>query len=241
MNQLLKVSEIIEKYSYAKGYLCYKILMEELKNLDFNKVIKDPVDRMISEKKVESNFTFNAKQVFLTYNHTEGISKENFVSALKDKLGNYLNSYLIAQEKKGNNFHTHIYLTLSKRKCVSRQSYFDLTFVIKGKLETKSAYVEAIYNDPVAVVYYIKKSDSVPLTNMLLENGRVLTKREEKIDYLCRNKNTEEIWNYLNNDPEFENDIITRNKNFYNKIDNKIFIDKSPIKNTSNINKRFII
>ena len=57
---------------------------------------------------------------------------------------------------------------------------------------------------------------------MLLENGRVLTKREEKIDYLCRNKETEEIWNYLNNDPEFENDIIRRNKNFYDEIDNKI-------------------
>jgi len=85
MNELLKVSEILEKYSYAKDYLCHKILMEELKDLDVNMVMKDPVDRMISEKRVQSNFTFHARQVFLTYNHTEGISKENFVAALKDK------------------------------------------------------------------------------------------------------------------------------------------------------------
>jgi hypothetical protein len=236
----LTVEEIIAKYSYAEGYLCYRILMDEIKDLLPSFEMKDPVNRMISQKKVMSDFTFHATRVFLTYNYTKHISKEEFLGALKDKFGKEMVTYLIVEEVKAGNDHTHMYLTFCKRKRVSRESFFDLSFVTNGQLETKSAYIQNVYNDSVAVVNYVKKWDKNPLTNMLLENGRVIKKRQEKIDYLCRNKKSEEVWDYINNDSEFEADITTRNENLYKEIDSKISFYQNRNKNESDQSKKLL-
>ena len=55
----LKVGEIKSKYTYAKDYLCYKILMKELKDLDDEYLFEAPVERIISEKKVKSVYKIN--------------------------------------------------------------------------------------------------------------------------------------------------------------------------------------
>ena len=54
--KILRVSQIRGKYQYAKGYLCHKILMEELDCLDDEDTMRDPQSRMISEKKGSYNF-----------------------------------------------------------------------------------------------------------------------------------------------------------------------------------------
>lgn len=170
----LTKKEIEKKYAYAKGYLCHKILMEELEGLEEDEKMRDPRLRMISEKKVMSNNSWYAYKLFLTYTHTKGISKEEFLSAIKGKFKDNLTSYLIVEEGNGENRHIHMFLTFGIRKRIGSADYFDLSFVLNGKLVKKQAWIENVYNDEMGVVFYFRKQDDSPLTNMLLENGRIL-------------------------------------------------------------------
>lgn len=130
MEKMLTVSQVIEKYWYAKNYLCFKILMDELKKFDENKLIKDRCDRMISEKKVMCNNSWYAHKIFLTYTHTKEISKEEFLSAIKAKFKENLTSYLIVEEGNSWDRHIHMFLTFGTRKRIGSADYFDLSFVL---------------------------------------------------------------------------------------------------------------
>jgi hypothetical protein len=116
--KILTVSQIRRKYQYAKGYLCHKILMEELDWLDDEDTMRDPESRMISEKKVFSNFHWSANRVFLTYNDTEKYTKEDFVRAIKEKFKSTLLTYFIVEEfyKEKTGKHIHIFLTFNKKQ-----------------------------------------------------------------------------------------------------------------------------
>jgi hypothetical protein len=225
--KILRVSEIREKYNYAEGYLCHKILMDELEMLDDNYEMRDPINRMISEKKVFSNFSWSANRVFLTYKDTGTYRKEDFLIAVKEKFKDTLLTYFIVEESyrkktKKTGKHIHIFLTFNKKQRKNTREYFTLFFINKNcekeRLIRKEAWVESVYNDDAVVIYYLKKDDNFPLTNMLLENGRLLKLKNEKIDYLCRKKKKDEIWEYINNDLTFKDDIIHNATELYKEI-----------------------
>lgn len=57
-------SELLMKYKYARQYLCYKIMVEDTKNLSRNTLIEDPAQSIIKPDKVLKNDSFHALKIF---------------------------------------------------------------------------------------------------------------------------------------------------------------------------------
>lgn len=195
----MKKEEWLEFYKELSGCFCFYLLTEELKKYSDNEEIASIKTKMLVDGM--SKESGQCQKIFLTYNWTKGISKEKMLKELKYKFKKDMLYYCISQEDEGlESEHIHVYLVFKKRKSFYSQSYFNMSFLINDQVKIKKAWIETVLGQRIEpIIKYLYKQDKKPLTNMLIENGRLVMNELERIKHLARTRSEDKVWEYIYN------------------------------------------